>query len=587
MLNPKFRWFKRLQITPKVFLITFFCLESLILTLGYSYHRYSSSILIESQMNYAQQMVEKSDRYLEMNLQHIQTYLLSIAHDNRFGNEEHEQIDQWMNDKLIYYIPNVSNIHLLSGRTILSSTSLHSWDLLEDSYLMHQLERLTEYNRIYWLGPYFSNVSTHTLTAAIKIPSSTDSPRILLFDVDLESLYRALLPNNTPSEIGKLILLDSELDAVYGSEPYTAYLHREHRFVLDGIPPGLLKKDWLQTESLDTSGKEIILTRGMNDITNWQMIWIMDKSDLLQPLNSTIRLSWWLAVASLLLSTVLSLLISNFITRPIRKIASSIKEVSAGNFNTEVHMDRQDEIGFLALHFNKMTKKIGDLIHELKETEELKKQSDFKALHTQIKPHFLYNTLNTISMLGRQGQAEHMDRLISALTSQLHYTLDASPAPVTLWEELKAVDNYVQLMKSRYPGKFNFDMDIDPLTLNKKVPKFILQPLVENCIFHGLVPKSVTGTLFISSVAEERYWELLIEDNGIGMRGETLEELSRRLQMPGDTKLTSEHIGLMNVHERLRLMFGSEYHMAIHSEEERGTFITIKLPFPDSTESGK
>jgi two-component system sensor histidine kinase YesM len=130
-------------------------------------------------------------------------------------------------------------------------------------------------------------------------------------------------------------------------------------------------------------------------------------------------------------------------------------------------------------------------------------------------------------------------------------------------------------------------MDIDPLTLNKKVPKFILQPLVENCIFHGLVPKSVTGTLFISSVAEERYWELLIEDNGIGMRGETLEELSRRLQMPGDTKLTSEHIGLMNVHERLRLMFGSEYHMAIHSEEERGTFITIKLPFPDSTESGK
>ncbi|MBW7459817.1 histidine kinase, partial [Paenibacillus sepulcri] len=360
------------------------------------------------------------------------------------------------------------------------------------------------------------------------------------------------------------------------------YDYRAHSFSLSGIYPALFQQDWIQTETEDAAEREIIITRGLNDITGWQIVWIMNKSDLLKPLDYSVRLSWWLALASLLLSTALSFFISSYISRPIRRIAASINEVSSGNLNAEVRLNRQDEIGFLAMHFNKMTHKIGDLIDELKETEEQKKQSDFKALHMQIKPHFLYNTLNTISMMGRQGKSEQMDRMISALTNQLHYTLDASPAPVSLREELNAARNYVQLMKSRYPGKFEFDMDIDPLSLDRQLPKFILQPLVENAIFHGLVPSKNEGLLFISTALEDHYWELLIEDDGVGMNEQSLNELKARIHYRGREDQTGEHIGLTNVHERLRLMFGVEYRIEISSEAHRGSRITIRLPIGPS-----
>ncbi|MCL6459939.1 MAG: histidine kinase, partial [Gorillibacterium sp.] len=218
------------------------------------------------------------------------------------------------------------------------------------------------------------------------------------------------------------------------------------------------------------------------------------------------------------------------------------------------------------------------LLIDLKSSEEQKKLSDFRALHAQIKPHYLYNTLNTISMLGRRGDSARMDQLISALTNQLHYALDTSPDPVTLREELIAVENYLELMRIRYPDKCRFEMDIDPLSLECKLPKFILQPLVENAIFHGIVPKEQGGTVYIGTMVEEDYWEILIEDDGVGMNSETLQQVNMKLQQSQEASKSFKHIGILNIHERFRLMFGQSYHISIDSESRIGTRICIKLP---------
>jgi two-component system sensor histidine kinase YesM len=350
-------------------------------------------------------------------------------------------------------------------------------------------------------------------------------------------------------------------------------------FYFSEFDSSLLRKNWAQTEAVNVHRNEnVILTRAFNDILQWQLVMVINKTDLLAPLKQSVQYSWIMAGISVILSIGLSLVISILVSRPIKRIAHSLKEVGEGNLNTSISIDREDEIGYLALHFNLMTKKIGLLLTDLKTSEEQKKQSDFRALHAQIKPHFLYNTLNTISMLGRRGDSARMDQLISALTNQLHYALDNSPDPVTLREELKAVENYIEMMIARYPDKCRFELDIDPLSLEYKLPKFILQPLIENAIFHGIVPKEEGGLVFIGTMVEDGHWEIIIEDEGVGMDPDTLRTLTDRLQHPVVNPESHEHIGLLNIHERFQLMFGNSYMLHISSKDKAGTQILIKLP---------
>ncbi|MCM3747010.1 sensor histidine kinase [Paenibacillus pasadenensis] len=570
---------KRLQITSKMFLLIFLCFESLILLLGYSYHKYSSGLLIESQMNYASQMVQKADRYLEMNMRHIRSSLLTLCADPRFAEPDaNEQLRNWLRGNHHSYLPNVSNIHIVSDGSVIASTSLNSWDLFKNSILKERLEGQKELNRVQWIGPYFSSVSGQTLTVAMRFVPVPGKTYEVMMDVDLESLYAELLPVEPSASIGELMILDSERNPVYGRKPYLLYDYRSHSFSMGALDSEFFRNDWLQTPASDRAGNELIVTRGINDFTGWQIVWIMTKNELLKPLDSFLRLSGWLALISLMLSVVISFILSSFVSRPIRQIASSLHEVGNGNLDTEIRMNRMDEIGFLAFQFNHMTRKIRDLIRDLKETEQQKKRSDFQALHLQIKPHFLYNTLNTISMMGRQGRTDRVDKLISALTNQLHYTLDLSPAPVTFLEELKAAENYADLMKERYPGAFELSLDIDPLTFNQKLPKFILQPLLENAIFHGLAPGQREGTLFIGACMNENSWEILIEDDGTGMSENTLRQLKVDIKTPMSERSGGKHIGLANVHERLQLMFGSDFQLEIGSEEGIGTRITLRLP---------
>jgi sensor histidine kinase YesM len=564
-------------ITPKVFLLTFLCFETLIVLVAVSFSRHSSAILMESQMSNARQTVQKSNGYLELNLQNIRTTLASVINDRRLQDGNYRELETWISTNLIYLTPAISNLHLLSNGAILASSSSHRWDLLEDPFLREALLSRKSGEAV-WVGPYYSKVSGYTLTYISDLRLQAGQAGLLLADVNLERLYYSMLPNEPSAVTGEIMLLDAAMKPVIGKAPYIQYDFIEHLYDFDQFEPELLRRDWAQTEAYNPSAAEsLILTRGFNEMLQWQIVLVISKSELLAPLKQSLRYSWLLAGISFLLSLGLSLFVTFLISRPIKRITDSVKEVGKGNLNASLAMDREDEIGYLAKQFNLMTRKVGQLMTDLKDSEEQKKQSDFRALHAQIKPHFLYNTLNTISMLGRRGEAERMDQLISALTNQLHYVLDNSPDPVSLREELAAVENYLELMKSRYPDKCSYEMDIDPLSLEFRLPKFILQPLVENALFHGIVPGNGGGQIYIGTMVAEDDWEIVIEDNGVGMAEEMLRDVREKLAQSGGVPPGKRHIGLLNIHERFRLMFGDDYSIYIASEPRVGTKIWIRL----------
>jgi sensor histidine kinase YesM len=580
--------YRRKQMTWRLFLITFALVETIILTLGFFYYRHSSATLLRAQTDYASQIIDKSNEYLQLNLKNVESFFRSVAGDVLVQGGNNEEISRWFTGNLLLNIPNAKNIHLLQGANILASTSLYSWKLPEDSAFLAELADVKQANFVYWLPPYFSPVSSYTVTAAMKIvASATDEPKILTLDLDLTQLYQALYPNKRSSLQGDLLLLDRNNRPVYGDTPYIGFDVYQNRYVFEKLSSELFAADWSTRQIVD-HGQTLNMIRSVNNVLGWQVVWILDQTELLKPLRNTASFNWLLALISLLLSLGIATLIVRLVGRPLRLIASSMNRFSLGELDTSIREEREDELGVLFRQFNQMTTRIRELIANLKRSEERKKAADFLAFQAQIKPHFLYNTLNAIGISAKQGQMTKVDRLISALTGQLEYSLDKAPKLISLREELKALDDYIQLMRIRYSDQFDVEMNIDPSTLEQKLPKFILQPLVENSIFHGLIPARRPGTLFIGTVAGHDEWRIMIEDDGVGISEPGMRQIRHLLSRKQDDDVADSGgkeentdvgpVGLRNVHERLRLTYGEPFTMTVESTEMMGMRIHIRLP---------
>ncbi|RAV04047.1 sensor histidine kinase [Paenibacillus sp. YN15] len=576
----------RMKLSAKMFWMSFILVETIFLSLGAAYRSVASGVLEQAQRDYAIQMAVKSNEYLEISLRNIRSLFVSLANDSRMADPAQPAIQTWLNENLTYLSAHARNLHIVENGQVTVSTSRAGWMLLDDTLFREGLESVLEYSPIYWTAPYSSPVSGFTVTGVIRISANGagETAKYLAIDLDLDKLYQAMQPDAPAQFKGELVLLDAESKPVYGRRPFTAYDVFERQYVPLVPFGGLFEGNWSSTDWQSPEGNRFFITRSNSNMLKWQAVWLMDRTELLRPLQALTRFSWVLAAFSVFLSLVVSLLISKSVSQPIRRIATSMDQVSQGRFDVSIPIKRQDELGLLARHFNQMTRQIATLIDNLKATEEKKTQFELKALHAQIKPHFLFNTLNAISISARAGELIKVDSLISALTNQLDYSLKESTAPVTFREELAAMVHYVELMKIRYGGRFLLECDPDPATLSCRLPKFVLQPLVENAIFHGLAPGTETGILFVGSSFADGRWKIQIEDNGAGMAPETLLRLKRQLEHDHEPD-EKTGIGLMNVHQRFRLLFGGDYSMSLDSWPKAGTRILIELPVWTDRES--
>lgn len=287
--------------------------------------------------------------------------------------------------------------------------------------------------------------------------------------------------------------------------------------------------------------------------TGWKIIVVGDIEELERKFKPVTELAVLFFIIGISGFICIYAFVSWWFTRPVILLIRGIRRVSQGDFNYHVEMERQDEIGELVKQFNYMTQKIKGLIHNLQRTEELKRKSDFQSLLAQINPHFLYNTLNSIDMMIDFGTKEEVHSIISVLSRMLKYALNRSGEVSTLREELMHVRDYVYLQSLRYENRFDFHVDELQAHEDTKVLKLILQPLVENAVFHGLHPLTGRkGHLSVKVNREEDALRIEIEDNGVGMS----EEMCRRLTAPLQEEDTQSGIGYRNVHQRIQRGFG-------------------------------
>lgn len=326
---------------------------------------------------------------------------------------------------------------------------------------------------------------------------------------------------------------------------------------------------------------------------NMKLVKIVDMRVLLK--DSSLVLKWilYIGVIAIIIALIIANFISNNISKNVKLLLKNIKVMSEGNFKTKILPVSYDEIGMLAIEFNDMAKKIEELLDTIYDEKVKKKnaqikalQFEYDALQAKINPHFLYNTLETINSIAKiHGDCE-TSRMAYLLGNLLRETISNKNNVIILEEEMEYIKSYLEIQQISYRDKIEVRFDFDESLMDAVVPKFILQPIVENAIVHGLEKKIGKGIIIVSSKCDVYDMILEVYDDGVGIDECKIKNILRNedtnIKQDSDKKHTK--VGINSVNKRIKILYGDDYGVQIQSDINRGTKISVRLPLNFETE---
>jgi len=279
-------------------------------------------------------------------------------------------------------------------------------------------------------------------------------------------------------------------------------------------------------------------------------------------------------IAALIIFGVTIYLVTKRLTRRLKMLVKGLKSVRDGNINTKMPVDTHDEFGELAESFNHMTERIHSLIERVYKAQITEKESELKALEAQINPHFLYNTLSTISWMARKAKADNIDHLYLQLSQFYRLVLSKGKSVITVRDEINLLKAYVEIEKIRFENILEVKYDLDEKALSYSMIKIILQPIAENTINHGILPKECRGTMIVKLRQDEENLYFTIIDDGIGMSRSTLESIKKGQII----KNRESGYAIHNIMERLKAVYGDKTDIIIASRPGIGCAVKIVIP---------
>lgn len=283
-----------------------------------------------------------------------------------------------------------------------------------------------------------------------------------------------------------------------------------------------------------------------------------------------------IAVFLVAFATIVTGFVLNSITGPVNKLCDATKQIAGGNFSTRVAIEGKDEIATLAESVNDMSEHLEELVRQIKEDERKMRYAELRLLQEQINPHFLYNTLDTIVWLVEGNDSEKAVNMVVSLSEFFRIVLSKGKEIITIKEEEQHIRSYLEIQQVRYHDILDYDIQIEPEIYPYEILKLTLQPLVENALYHGIKTKRAKGMILVTGKMEDDKIYFDVKDNGVGMNEAELASLRSKILKP--CKETDSGFGLANVNERIRMNFGLEYGITIHSKQGEGTLVQVVIP---------
>lgn len=322
--------------------------------------------------------------------------------------------------------------------------------------------------------------------------------------------------------------------------------------------------------------ENVIFHSSIPNTNGWSLCSMVSSKELTKDIDSLIYSIFIIWIIILILSIFLCTMFSHSISNPIKRLTNAIKSMESGNLNVscEVNPKAKDEIAVLSRSFNSMVEKIKFLMDRIYEEENQKRSAELKVLQSQINPHFLYNTLDNLHWKALDYDATEIADMIEALSNFFRISLSNGQEFISLNQEIKHIENYLFIQQKRYEDILEFNIDFDVTLSDIIVLKLIIQPIVENAIYHGIKPKLSAGLIDIKVYEIKDFIYISVSDDGVGMDNKTLEELNASLNLKNE----NFGYGLYNINQRIKLVYGGNSGVEVISKLNEGTTVLIKIP---------
>ena len=416
-----------------------------------------------------------------------------------------------------------------------------------------------------------------TLTRAVEITHGTSTEQgILLIDIRYSSLQQ-ILEDISLGNQGYLYMIGSDGELIY--HPQIQLI--ETGQMSENISAAIEYRDGNYREEYEGERRNVSVKSV--GYTGWKLLSVTPEKGLsLSNLKMRLFVAF-VAAAFLFALVMINAFISSRITNPIQELEKSVNAIEAGELDTEVYTGGSYEIQHLGRSIGDMAKRIKALMQDIVAEHESKRKSEFDTLQSQINPHFLYNTLDIIVWMIENEQKQEAVKVVTALARFFRISLSKGKSIITVRDELEHVRNYLTIQQMRFKNKFIYEIEAGEDVMDLACLKLMLQPLVENAIYHGMEFMDGDGEIHVR--VKRKQDELWIEvcDNGLGMTAEQVENLLG--ERPHASSRRGSGIGVKNVNERIRLYFGETYGLVIESEPDEGTVIRCHLPAEIYTET--
>ena len=421
-----------------------------------------------------------------------------------------------------------------------------------------------------------SNNLVFSLSRSINNFDSEEQIGIILIDLNIEAL-NSICSSVQLGEEGYIMIIDEESNVIY--HPDYSYMYRtwDEMYIKEVFKADdILIQDALESDfgsfkrKLENETKYVIYQKMAS--TGWTILGIVPQSVIVQQQRQITLLIVIIGILCVLIAILVTFVLSSRVFKPINQLKKTMALAEHGNLNVSVEESHYTEIDALNTSFNQMIMRIQTLMEKVVWEEREKRKAELKVLQAQINPHFLYNTLDSIHWMAECNSKEAVV-MVDSLAKLFRLSLSKGRQFITVKEEIEHVRNYLTIQSMRYKGKFDYKIDVEESLLNYKTLKLILQPLVENAIYHGIKNKRKKGNLLIRCTMCLNNILFQVMDDGIGMDEDMLENIFNQNE---SNQLSG--VGINNVNERIKLCYGQEYGLDFYSKKSIGTVVDIWLP---------
>lgn len=596
VLRPAIRLYQNISIRYKLLLVLNILIIVPLAGLSYMNYKNSEESLTRKSTQYTQDILKMIDMRLNDYIENLDITSQELLPDERVALSINNYT---MISESLQVFEEAFRIENRFKKIILTHDEIQSIALISQQGKYHPADRSNRLVSIKSMVPYKSYLYEKILEKA----RGKNGAAVFYLDNHggrVKNLFLARMVYNTDSfeELGLMIFLLR-----------TDYLHTIFRdlvnedmqniMILSDDLNIIVDRDTSQSEDvrsllseiskpngwqLDHTGRNIISYNVMEGEPGWKIASIVSLKNLYRDIDALRRKIIYSAILIVIVLSAISLLMTSDFVRPFKVLVSGMQRVQKGEKNVLMTFNRKDEIGYLGDAFNNMVSEMNTLSNWAYQEQLTRKEAELKALQSQINPHFLFNTLESINWMAQLNQVPEISQMVTALSSLMEASIGRDDKLISIREEVSYVDNYCFIMKRRFGDRMVLLKEIDDEALNVMIPRLLIQPLVENAVRHGIENNQERGNIRLAASVSGDKLTVVVENDGEGIRKDELALINETLSMDDEHYFKymqgkkTKSVGLVNVNRRIKLFYGEHYGLTIESEEGRYTRVIVLLP---------